>query len=517
MHKIPPIVTVVLALSGLLYAIAEPSADSKVSDPVAYDERLRPQFHYTKPTGGVWDACGMVHYDGEWHMFPGWNHAVSTDLIHWKHLSRPVAPWPNVKYPKCPPHIPYSGSAVVDELNALGKQTGDVKTLYAIYTAHTVNPAGKYEYFQAASYSTDKGRTWTQVNGGKPVIDHIEGFDPEQRDPGIFYHPGTKSYIVILQIDGKDHAVRLFRSFDLLNWQKICDIPNKSMECMNMFPVPLDGDPKNLKWVISDALSDYEVGDFDGTQWVGLYKGKRRRFDMGDCYYAAQVFTQAPGNRAVQVGLLQALTRHGPWSKHTPFMEAGMPFDHQMSIPIEITLRTTPEGIRLYGNPVKEIAMLYRKTDKFEGLTVDEANTKLAGLNPELIDMSMAFPPSKDLTLNVRGMKIEYDAKKKEFAFTNKDRVEGIKAFLLRLPEQERRPYTDTGRRAVPAPMVDGKVKLRVLVDRASLEYFVNDGQAAASFTVLPDPKNRSISISGEDSQVITTLEVNELASIWKP
>ena len=65
--------------------------------------------------------------------------------------------------------------------------------------------------------------------------------------------------------------------------------------------------------------------------------------------------------------------------------------------------------------------------------------------------------------------------------------------------------------------MVDGKVKLRVLVDRASLEYFVNDGQAAASFTVLPDPKNRSISISGEDSQVITTLEVNELASIWKP
>jgi len=30
-----------------------------------------------------------------------------------------------------------------------------------------------------------------------------------------------------------------------------------------------------------------------------------------------------------------------------------------MSVPVEITLRTTPDGIRMYRNPVKEIEKLY--------------------------------------------------------------------------------------------------------------------------------------------------------------
>ena len=61
-----------------------------------------------------------------------------------------------------------------------------------------------------------------------------------------------------------------------------------------------------------------------------------------------------------------------------------------------------------------------------------------------------------------------------------------------------------------------GKVKLRVLVDRASLELFVNDGQAAASFVVVPDPKNREIALTGGGALKISTLEVNELKSMWE-
>jgi len=69
--------------------------------------------------------------------------------------------------------------------------------------------------------------------------------------------------------------------------------------------------------------------------------------------------------------------------------------------------------------------------------------------------------------------------------------------------------------REIPAPTVDGRVKLRVLVDRASLELFINDGQAAASFTVIPDPKNRDISLTGDAALKIASLEVNELKSMW--
>jgi sucrose-6-phosphate hydrolase SacC (GH32 family) len=62
---------------------------------------------------------------------------------------------------------------------------------------------------------------------------------------------------------------------------------------------------------------------------------------------------------------------------------------------------------------------------------------------------------------------------------------------------------------------VDGKVTLRVLVDRASLELFVNEGQAAASFVMVPDPENRTISFEGNAAMKVDSLVVNELKSVW--
>ena len=140
---------------------------------------------------------------------------------------------------------------------------------------------------------------------------------------------------------------------------------------------------------------------------------------------------------------------------------------------------------------------------------------KLSTLKPELIDLSLAFAPAGDLTLNVRGLKIEYKAAKQEFSFTNTARIEGMRAAMIKLPADKQRPDPDTGRRVVPAPAVNGQVKLRVLVDRTSLELFVNDGAANASFTVIPAADNRTISIDGNAAQKLDSVVINELKSIW--
>jgi len=110
---------------------------------------------------------------------------------------------------------------------------------------------------------------------------------------------------------------------------------------------------------------------------------------------------------------------------------------------------------------------------------------------------------------------IQYDAARREFAYTNLARVEGERAALRKLPADKRRPYTDNGRRAIRAPEVNGEVKLRVLVDRASLELFINDGETAASFVVVPDSKNRALSLMAGGATQIKLLEVNELKSAW--
>jgi fructan beta-fructosidase len=438
-----------------------------------------------------------------------WGNAVSPDLMHWEQLSHAINPYAKVDGSQGL-HAIWSGSAVVDVLDGLGKQEGETKTLFAIYSATNE------KFFQGGAYSTDKGRSWTKINGGKPVIPFQVGGTNGQRDPRVFYFAPGNFYVTIMMIGGKDRAVRLWKSKDLINWEIICDIPNKAAECIDMYTVAVDGDPNNMMWVIADAGTNYEVGDFDGKSWKGSGavdengRALKHKFDYGDSYYAAQVFNQGPDGRVVHIGWLRSKA-----VGYRPFLEAGMPFTQQMSIPAEIKLRTTDAGIRMYRNPVKEIEGLYCDTKKFKGLSVKKLNSKLAKLDPELIDMTIAFAPAGDLTLNVRGLPIKYNSEKQLFSFTSTARVEGEKAGIATLPPARQRPYRDNGKREIPAPTIDGKVKLRILVDRASLELFVNDGQAAASFVVVPSVNNRSISIQSADDLKVQSLIVNEVKSAW--
>ena len=82
--------------------------------------------------------------------------------------------------------------------------------------------------------------------------------------------------------------------------------------------------------------------------------------------------------------------------------------------------------------------------------------------------------------------------------------------------DRQKGGYKENPRRAIPASEVEGKVKLRVLVDRASLELFINDGQAAASFVMVPAADNRSISLEGNAAMKLDSLVVNELKSMWE-
>lgn len=482
---------------------------------VGYDQPLRPQFHFTSRMNWLNDPNGMVHYDGEWIMcfqhnpvkndtgMKAWGAAVSTDLMRWEQLPHAINPYPNV-LGREGVHAIWSGSAVVDVHNALGKQAGETKTLFALYTA--TDPVG---FFQGAAYSTDRGRTWTKVDRGRPVIPHQDGFSKGQRDPRIIYYEPGDFYVTIMMIGGPERKVRLWKSTDLLTWDAFLDIPNKAAECIDMYSVAVDGDPVNRKWVIADAGTRYEIGEFDGRNWRGLgdedKDGNRLKFDYGDAWYAAQAFNQGPDGRVVHIGWLRSKQ-----PGYRPFLEAGMPFTQQMSIPVEITLRTTPDGIRMFRNPVKEVETLYANTKTLEKLSAAEVNAQLADFEAELVDLTLRAAAAESFALSVRGLEIRYEAGPQEFVYTNAKRVHGESTAW-----KKKSPYRDNGVRSVPAPSIGGMVTLRALVDRASLELFVNDGQAAASFVVVPDPTNRTVTLGGPEDMLVESLVIHELQSAW--
>ena len=58
---------------------------------------------------------------------------------------------------------------------------------------------------------------------------------------------------------------------------------------------------------------------------------------------------------------------------------------------------------------------------------------------------------------------------------------------------------------------------MQLLVDRTSIEIFINDGMYYMSMGSIPDDNNKSLKVYAEDGDAkIISLEVNELNSIWK-
>jgi fructan beta-fructosidase len=175
------------------------------------------------------------------------------------------------------------------------------------------------------------------------------------------------------------------------------------------------------------------------------------------------------------------------WMRKSAFNKAGMPFTEQMSFPTTMELRTTPNGVKLFRWPIKEIESLYTKRHEFTKRPIAELTGALSGIDSDLIDASIEFDPKEtgSVEWNLRGLKVIYQADKQQFLYKGSP---------------------------LAATPVDGKVKLRVLVDRGSLELFANDGAAVATHFALPDPKNRSISVTGKGS---VSLIINELKSSW--
>lgn len=485
-----------LLLAGIMAGSI--STDSPYPD-IDYKEKYRPQFHFTSGKNWINDPNGMVYYKGEYHLFfqhnpkgkkwgnMTWGHAVSKDMVLWKQLAHAILPDDKGTI--------FSGSAAVDVNNTAGWQKGDEKTLVAAFTYAGSFGDPPAPFSQAIAYSTDKGRRMAKFENN-PVIEN-QGLHESERDPKIFWHEPTKKWIMVVYMN--KGTARFFNSDDLKEWTKTSDYKQKGFyECPDLVELPVDNDPNNKKWVIYDAGFKYAVGSFDGrvfTRESGPFKG-----EMGANFYAAQTFNNSPDKRCIQIG----------WMRGSDFIRKRMVFNQQMSFPCELTLRSTAEGIRLFRWPVKEIETLYTKSHKMKNVTVNPGDNPLKNIHAKLLDISMTISTAdaKKILFDLRGVKFTYS--------TDTGR---LRLGLIRYKSKKKgaQKKAETYKKSHILKPVDGKIKLRILLDRGSIEIFGNDGALSSSNFVLPDPENKDLSITVEDGSVnIDSLIANELKSAWE-
>ena len=188
---------------------------------LAADPR-RPQFHLLPAANWMNDPNGPVFWNGHYHMFhqynPNaavwgdmhWAHAVSPDMLHWRHLPIAFVPNPNgADAAGC-----FTGTAVVDVNRVVVLYTGVVNT------NHDPNGAPAFKESQCIATASDPDLTqWIQdpvpVIAAPPAGLDVTGF----RDPTPWRQGDTWYLAVGSGIRGHGGAVLLYRSPDLRHWE----------------------------------------------------------------------------------------------------------------------------------------------------------------------------------------------------------------------------------------------------------------------------------------------------------
>lgn len=468
----------------------------------------RPLYHFSPDSNWINDPNGLVFYNGEYHLFyqynpfgnkwghMSWAHSVSTDLLHWNKL--PVALYEERNRHNADTTMIFSGSAVVDSNNTSGFGTLANPAMVAVYTSFVHNKLKGKEQHQSIAYSTDKGRSWTKY-AGNPVLD-IQSL--EFRDPKVFwYAPQNKWLMVVAKPD--THEVLFYDSKNLKNWNfksrwgKAGDT-SKVWECPDLFEMNVVGTTEK-KWVLLLSAGhpdsgyvgmQYFTGNFDGSSFTPDSNQPLPNYlDFGKDFYAAVSYNNTPDQRRIIVGWLN----NWAYANEIP---TGNVWRGSFSVPRQLQLKQSANGYVLHQQPIQELQKLRAQAYALKQQAVDSVfRLPFTGTSYE---MELTLTPQTAAKSGLRLLKsgeeatvLSFDALRQQFLL---DRTRsGNVSFHPTFSSIEKAPLS----------LKNGKLTLRILVDRSIVEVFLQDGATTLTSLVFPIKQDGQIELFAEGGQAL--------------
>ena len=462
----------------------------------AVPEEQRPAFHLSVPTGWMNDPNGFSFYRGDCHLFyqynpysvcwdaMHWGHAKTKDFIRWEYL--PAALAPDEEYDAAGV---FSGSAI----EADGKHV-------LLYTGVSERESadGKKEIRQVQCLAVGDGTDYEKLPEN-PVIDASllpEGSSLEDfRDPKLWEEDGIYYAVVGSRAADGSGQIVLFSSGDLRHW-KFCTVLDRCenrigrmWECPDFFPVG-DPDRNTRALVISPQDVTAKWPEFHNGNnalfLIGSYEKEKHLFcrnrvqsaDYGLDYYAPQT-TQAPDGRRILIAWMKS------WD--TNIFPEGFSWNGMMTVPREVSLRE--EDGRILQNPVRELERYHGTPVCAEQVHIHEP-ASFEGICGRIADLQVEIEGRGfgTFTISVAADErwhtdIVYDEKTEVLRF---DRTcSGL-----------RRDVVCT--RSMPVPKREGKIRLRILLDRYSVEIFANDGESVMTSLITTPQEADGIRFSSD-------------------
>lgn len=460
----------------------------------------QPAFHVTGGVGWINDPNGFSVYQGEYHLFyqynpydtkwgpMHWGHVKTKDFLHWDRLPCALAPEESYDKDGC-----FSGGAA---------ELPDGRHLLVYTGVRNVRRSnGVVEGYQTQCVAVGDGVDYQKI-AENPVLDAKdvpEGNSPiDFRDPKIWYENGLFHMVVGNRTTDGSGSILLFESRDGFAWSYASTLASchnqygKMWECpdffrlnshhvlivsaQNMMSMGLELHPGNATFCI--------IGSYDEAR-KHLLRDNTQAVDYGTDFYAAQTLEALDGRR-VMIAWMQS------WESSGCKLDK-LPFCGQMTLPRELSIR---DG-RLIQNPVRELEA-YRTTKvSYQNVMITD-ETSLQGVKGRFIDMTVRVRPGNTNHM-YRYFKIN----------VAKD---GERVTMIRHKPENNTIRVDRSRSGFPHDIVNvrdfpvaakDELKLRIIMDRYSLEIFINDGEQAASFVLYTPISADSISFSADGTAVI--------------
>lgn len=486
-----------------------------------YKEEMRPQFHFTQYQYSINDPNGLVYNaaSGEYHMYfqsdepfhtqyavegnnKSWGHAVSRDLVNWERFERVIEPDENGTI--------WSGSCVVDKNNTTGFFDDSIPPearIVALFTYYGGTKPSNGLCSIGIAYSEDGGYTFIKPYSEPIILNTNNMYQAGMRDPKVLWleEDNGEGMWVMVVAGGR---TQLFTSSDLIHWSRdreLCFMDGSPMdsECPDFYPLALNGNEDNVKWVYSGGGVWYIIGELvrreDGkldfiaeTEKMQYVNGISELFPGSGEYpemYAAQTFYNDKLGRRIEVSWVRDLA-------NIP----GKVWYSALSLPQEIKLITYNGELRIIKAPVKELEKLRTQTLlQTQNLLIgDNTENPLSQINEELFEVEAVFEigSAQKFGFEFRmgeeeSTKVYYDARREMFITSKNNSSKYIAgSYYGRVTSK------------------DGLISMRIIVDSSMIDVYGMSGLIFHNGFTFASPDSRGMRLFAEGGEAV----VKELA-----